>query len=153
MPSSSRHTNDSSFKEIKSTYRKLVLQFHPDKNMSETDGKQFKMITEAYQFLKTEHKKTYQTSSKNNWKYTSKNSNKEYDFNSNKQSWGARQNDRTLRKTGADTQDKPNPHTKIFGSTMKNFLGVLRKGTIRIQSRTRTNQTKKRSYSFCKRGS
>ena len=85
--------NDASFKEIKSTYRKLVLQFHPDKNMSESDGKQFKMITEAYQFLKTEHKRTHQTSSKNNWKYTSTNSNKEYDFNSHKQSWGARPND------------------------------------------------------------
>jgi DnaJ-class molecular chaperone len=88
--------NDASFKEIKSTYRQLVLQFHPDKNMSETDGKKFKMVTEAYQFLKKEHKRTHQTSaSKNTWKYASKNSNKEYDFDSHKQSWGARTNDRS----------------------------------------------------------
>lgn len=87
--------NDDSFKEIKSAYRTLVLQFHPDKNMSESDGKRFKMVTEAYQFLKTEHKRTtHQTSgSKNNWKYSGKDSNKKYDFNSNKQSWGARPND------------------------------------------------------------
>ena len=85
--------NDATFKEIKSAYRQLVLQFHPDKNMSETDGKKFKMVTEAYQFLKREHKKTHQTSS-NTSKYTSKNSNKEYDFNS-KHSWGARSSDRT----------------------------------------------------------
>ncbi len=88
--------NDASFKEIKSAYRQLVLQFHPDKNMSETDGKKFKIVTEAYQFLKKEHKRTHQTSdSKTTSKYTGKNSNKEYDFNSHKQSWGARPNDRS----------------------------------------------------------
>ena len=88
--------NDASFKEIKSAYRQLVLQFHPDKNMSETDGKKFKIVAEAYQFLKKEHKRTHQTSdSKTTSKYTGKNSNKEYDFNSHKQSWGARPNDRS----------------------------------------------------------
>jgi ferredoxin len=85
--------NDATFKEIKSAYRQLVLQFHPDKNMSETDGKKFKIVTEAYQFLKKEHKRTHLTDSKTT-KYSGKNS-KEYDFNSNKQSWGARPNDRT----------------------------------------------------------
>ena len=88
--------NDASFKEIKSAYRQLVLQFHPDKNMSETDGKKFKMVTEAYQFLKKEHKRAHQTySSKNTWKYASKNSNKEYDFDSHKQPWGAKPDDRS----------------------------------------------------------
>ena len=115
--------NDASFKEIKSEYRKLVLQFHPDKNMSESDGKRFKMVTEAYQFLKTEHKKTHQTSgSKNNWKYTSKNYNKEYDFNSHKQSWGARPNDhspeedwsRYTRKTENAYQDFWKYYEKTF---------------------------------------
>ncbi|MBI3638765.1 MAG: DnaJ domain-containing protein [Thaumarchaeota archaeon] len=85
--------NDASFKEIKSAYRQLVLQFHPDKNMSETDGKKFKMVTEAYQFLKKENKRTHQSSS-NTSKYSGKNS-KEYDFDSRKQSWGARPNDRS----------------------------------------------------------
>lgn len=85
--------NDASFKEIKSAYRQLVLQFHPDKNMSEADGKKFKMVTEAYQFLKKENKRTHQTSS-NTTKYSDKNS-KEHDFNSHKQSWGARPNDRS----------------------------------------------------------
>jgi len=85
--------NDASFKEIKSAYRQLVLQFHPDKNMSETDGKKFKVVTEAYQFLKKENKRTHQTSS-NTGKYTGKNS-KQYDFDSHKQSWGARPDDRS----------------------------------------------------------
>ncbi|MBI1828605.1 MAG: DnaJ domain-containing protein [Thaumarchaeota archaeon] len=89
--------NDASFKEIKSAYRQLVLKFHPDKNMSEDDGKRFKMVAEAYQFLKTEHKRiTHKThDSRNTSEYTGKNSNKEYDFDSHKQSWGARPNDRS----------------------------------------------------------
>ena len=85
--------NDATFKEIKSAYRELVLQFHPDKNMSETDGKKFKMVTEAYQFLKKENKRTHHTIS-NTTNYSDKNS-KEHDFNSKKQSWGARPNDRS----------------------------------------------------------
>ena len=85
--------NDATFKEIKSAYRQLVLQFHPDKNMSETDGKKFKMVTEAYQFLKKENKRTHQNIS-NTSKYTDKNS-KKYDFNSKQQSWGARPDDRS----------------------------------------------------------
>jgi len=87
--------NDATFKEIKSAYRTLVLQFHPDKNMSETDGKKFKMVTEAYQFLKKEHKRTHQTDNSKTAKYSGKNSNKEYDFNTDKRSWGARPGDRT----------------------------------------------------------
>lgn len=86
--------NDASFKEIKSAYRQLVLQFHPDKNMSETDGKKFKIVTEAYQFLKKEHKRTHQIDNPKTTKYTGKNS-KEYNFDSQKQSWGARPNDRS----------------------------------------------------------
>ncbi|TSA17373.1 MAG: molecular chaperone DnaJ [Nitrosopumilales archaeon] len=89
--------NDASFKEIKSAYRQLALKFHPDKNMSEDDGKRFKMVAEAYQFLKTEHKRiTHKThDSRNTSEYTGKNPNKEYDFNSQKQSWGARPGDRS----------------------------------------------------------
>ncbi|HEV2192614.1 MAG TPA: DnaJ domain-containing protein [Nitrosopumilaceae archaeon] len=89
--------NDASFKEIKSAYRQLVLKFHPDKNMSEDDGKRFKTVAEAYQFLKTEHKRiTHKThDSRNTSEYTGKNYNKEYDFDSHKQSWGARPNDRS----------------------------------------------------------
>lgn len=87
--------NDASFKEIKSAYRQLALKFHPDKNMSEDDGKRFKMVAEAYQFLKTEYKRiTHKThDSRNTSEYTGKNPNKEYDFNSQKQSWGARPGD------------------------------------------------------------
>jgi len=43
---------DSSFEEIKIAYRKLALEFHPDKNTTEQEGIQFKKITEAYQIIK-----------------------------------------------------------------------------------------------------
>jgi len=43
---------NSSFEEIKIAYRKLALEFHPDKNTTEQEGIQFKKITEAYQVIK-----------------------------------------------------------------------------------------------------
>jgi hypothetical protein len=39
--------------EIKIAYRKLALRYHPDKSASKQDGEKFKLITEAYQMLKT----------------------------------------------------------------------------------------------------
>ena len=47
--------SESSFEEIKVAYRKLALEFHPDKNTSEQQGIQFKKITEAYQVIKKYH--------------------------------------------------------------------------------------------------
>lgn len=44
--------SDSSWDEIKIAYRKLALEYHPDKNTSEKEGNQFKKITEAYNHLK-----------------------------------------------------------------------------------------------------
>lgn len=38
--------------EIRNAYRRLVLEYHPDKNISSKDGIKFKLITEAYQTLR-----------------------------------------------------------------------------------------------------
>lgn len=43
---------ESSFSEIKTAYRKLVLESHPDRNDSEQEGGRFKLVTEAYHILK-----------------------------------------------------------------------------------------------------
>ena len=43
-----------SIPEIRDAYRKLVLECHPDKDMSARDGEKFKLVTEAYQTLRVE---------------------------------------------------------------------------------------------------
>lgn len=44
--------SESTMDEIKLAYRKLALEYHPDKNTSEKEGVEFKKITEAYNYLK-----------------------------------------------------------------------------------------------------
>jgi ferredoxin len=44
--------SDATLDEIKTAYRKLALEFHPDKNTNEKEGNEFKKITEAYNHLK-----------------------------------------------------------------------------------------------------
>ena len=81
-----------SIKEVKSAYRKLALQFHPDKNTLDQESTKFKMVTEAYQILRGNYKNIIRTNSseKNHNTDTKKGS-----FNSRSYSWGARKTDRT----------------------------------------------------------
>jgi len=41
--------------EIKNAYRRMVLEYHPDKNISTKDDIQFKLVTEAYQTIRTKN--------------------------------------------------------------------------------------------------
>jgi ferredoxin len=82
-----------SIKEVKSSYRKLALQFHPDKNSADQESTKFKVITEAYQTLRAEYKTTITANSSE--KYHDKDSKKKSGFNSGTYSWGARKSDRT----------------------------------------------------------
>ena len=45
----------STYEEIRYAYRKLALELHPDKNEKESDGRKFKLVTEAYYFLKIQY--------------------------------------------------------------------------------------------------
>lgn len=82
-----------SMKDVKSAYRKMALKYHPDKSSSDQDGKKFKTVSEAYQTLRSNYKKSIGTSSSH--KYEEKNSGKKHDFGSKKNSWGATDHDKT----------------------------------------------------------
>ncbi len=45
---------EATYDEIKQAYRKLVLQYHPDKNPSKDNEIKFKQISDAYQILRTQ---------------------------------------------------------------------------------------------------
>ena len=126
--------NDAPFKEVKSAYRALALQLHPDKNTSEKDGKKFKMVTVAYQFLRAEYKRTItsKTNDSTNWKYSEKNSDNDYTFNSKKKnSWGARPTDKPpeqdwgkyTRHTESAYQDFWRYYEKVFWENYEKARG------------------------------
>ena len=48
--------SDATFADVKYAYRKLALELHPDKNQQEKNGDKFRVISEAYHYLKKQHK-------------------------------------------------------------------------------------------------
>jgi len=75
--------SESSWDEIKIAYRKLALEFHPDKNTSEKEGNEFKKITEAYNHLK---KNFNQNIDETKQKFTDTNNKTNFE---RKSQWGA----------------------------------------------------------------
>jgi ferredoxin len=75
--------SDSSMEDIKLAYRKLALEFHPDKNTSEKEGNEFKKITEAYNYLK---KNSSEDTDNLKEKFTSSNNKTNFE---RKPQWGA----------------------------------------------------------------
>jgi molecular chaperone DnaJ len=74
-------------KEIKHAYRQLSLKYHPDRNKEKESDKKFKEITEAYQFLKQEQKrsnavhKDAATAHADFWNYYDKKAKDDFRFN------------------------------------------------------------------------
>ncbi|MGY5152089.1 MAG: DnaJ domain-containing protein [Candidatus Nitrosopumilus sp. bin_6a] len=65
--------SSSSQEEIKSAYRKLALEHHPDKKQGNTEDAEFKKITEAYNHLKknyNQHHSPYHSTSETKQKPT-----------------------------------------------------------------------------------
>ena len=48
--------SDATFADVKYAYRKLALELHPDKNQQEKNGDKFRVVSEAYHYLKKQHK-------------------------------------------------------------------------------------------------
>lgn len=74
---------NASLEDIKLAYRKLALEYHPDKNTKDTEGTEFKKVSEAYQFLRKNYKQVSYASTK----YTNKKTKQEEKFSRAK--WGA----------------------------------------------------------------
>jgi ferredoxin len=79
--------SDASFEDVKLAYRKLALELHPDKNKESVDDNAFKKITEAYHFLKREHKGFRRIQSSKKWTYTEIRTKKKHDFD-DRSKWG-----------------------------------------------------------------
>ena len=59
--------SNADFEEVKYAYRKLALQYHPDKNKDSESEKRFKVITEAYHFLKNQNKHSVKTKTRKSY--------------------------------------------------------------------------------------
>lgn len=107
--------SDASFVDIKYAYRKLALELHPDKNIQDKDGKKFKIVADAYHYLKKEHKQKnseLRNSSTSEWKYTQKKTKTEQNFGRKKSEWGVPPGGKTPEEDwGRFTKDfeKENP--------------------------------------------
>ena len=105
--------SDATLEQIKDAYRKLALELHPDKNKSNSDGKRFQEINEAYTILKKEFKVTGKISHKNNATYTEKQNQTKRDFTRKKPQWGP--------KPGETPQQDWSKFTSEFEDENPNF--------------------------------
>ncbi|MDE1844690.1 MAG: DnaJ domain-containing protein [Thaumarchaeota archaeon] len=122
-----------SIKEVKSAYRKLALQFHPDKNSSDQESTKFKIITEAYQILRAEYKNVVKSSEQ----YYDKGSKKKSRFTSGAYSWGARKSDRTQNEDWTRyTRYAENEYQDFWKRYEKTFWDYYEK--VRSESRVET---------------
>ena len=124
-----------SIKDVKTSYRKLALQFHPDKNSSDQDSTRFKIITEAYQILRAEYKRNVAQNSSE--KYYDKDSKKKSGFNSGTYSWGAKKSDRTPNEDWTRyTRYAENEYQDFWAHYEKTFWDYYEK--VRSETRAET---------------
>jgi ferredoxin len=121
-----------SIKEVKSAYRKLALEFHPDKNTLDQGGTKFKMVVEAYQTLRNEYKNKIGTKSSERYNNPKQRS----DFNST-YSWGARKSDRSPEEDWTRyTKYAENEYQNFWAHYEKTFWDYYEK--VRSETRSET---------------
>jgi DnaJ-class molecular chaperone len=86
--------SNASFDEIKYSYRKLVLEYHPDKNKNNNDDTKFKKATEAYHYLKNQNKYSNSRKTFSKKQYESQKKNPKSKFYK-KPNWGSNNKNRT----------------------------------------------------------
>jgi ferredoxin len=104
----------SSFEEIKIAYRKLALEYHPDKNTKEKEGNEFKKVTEAYNYLKKNHSEGISTS-----QHTEKNPSPKTNFR--KPQWGAPENEPPQQDWSKFTREFEEGDPDFWKEYEKNF--------------------------------
>ena len=105
--------SESSFEEIKVAYRKLALEFHPDKNTGEQEGIQFKKITEAYNTIKNYYAEGKKT--------TISNPSKKTDNVKRKPQWGSPPGDIPEEDWGRFTREFEEGDPEFWKAYVRNF--------------------------------
>ena len=106
---------DSSQIEIKTAYRKLALELHPDRNKDKEEDVQFKKITEAYNHLKKNHN---QNNNSIHQEFTESKSTPKTNFKRKPQG-GAPGDKKFLNKIGVNIPVNLKRETLIFGKNTK----------------------------------
>ena len=113
--------SNSTPKEIKQAYRKLSLKYHPDRNQKLSDGRRFKEISEAYQFLKSDRKKIFKKRERSAeqahsdfWKYQGEKMGDDMKFNF--ESFGSK------REFGGDFNEETHNREKPISQKSTHFI-------------------------------
>ena len=116
--------SDASYENIKYAYRKLALEYHPDKNRNESDGNKFKNVTEAYHFLKNNYKKlnSMKRATSSEWNFTNSKTNYEQTSRKRKPSWGGPPGGKTPEEDwGRFTRDFEEANPDFWNEYEKKF--------------------------------
>ena len=112
---------NSSIDEIKRSYRKLSIKYHPDKDKTNNDDQYFKKITQAYEYIINNH--NYQINENENKTHKNTNNNQiiNYDFNNNKNNLNNNNNNNN-NNLNNNNNNNLNNNNNNFSQNKENIL-------------------------------